>query len=62
MTKEGKGGEILLICMMRNGATMDELQEMDAIIHGNDAYAINTTIKYVAKYLDLNDALNDDYH
>lgn len=48
--------------MMRNGATMDELQEMDAVVHGNDAYAINTTIKYAAKYLDITDVMNDDYH
>ena len=60
--KEGKGGEILLICMMRNGATMEELQEMDAVVHGNEAYAINTTIKYAAKYLVITDVMNDDYH
>ena len=57
--KEGNYGEILIICMMRNGATMDELQEMDSIVHGNDAYAINTTIKYAANYLDITDVMND---
>ena len=60
--KDGNYGYILLICMMRNGATMDELQEMDTIVHGNDAYAINTTIKYAAQYLDITDVMNDDYH
>lgn len=60
--KDGNYGEIILICMMRNGATIDELQEMDSVIHSTDAHAINTTIKYVMKYMNLNEVMNDDYH
>lgn len=60
--KEGNYGEILLICMMRNGATIDEFEEMKSIVSGTNDYKLHTIIKYVAKYYDLNELLNDDYH
>lgn len=60
--KEGNYGEILLICMMRNGATMDELQEMNSLVSSTNSYTLNKIIQYAVKYYDLNGALNDDYH
>lgn len=60
--KEGNYGEILLMCMMRNGATIDEFEEMRGIACSTDDYKLNMIIKYAAKYCNLNDALNDDCH
>lgn len=54
---EGDYGDILLICMMRNGATIDEIQEMNSIIHGTNDYNLNQIIKATAKYYNIDDAL-----
>lgn len=54
---EGAYGDILLICMMRNGATIDEIQEMDSIIHGTNDYNLNQIIKATTKYYSIDDAL-----
>lgn len=51
---EGDFAEILFICMMRNGATFNEIQELDSIIHGVNEYTLNMIIKFTAKYYDLN--------
>lgn len=59
---DGDYGEILLICMMRNGATLDELQEMNSLVSSTNSYTLSKVIQYTAKYYDLNGALNDDYH
>lgn len=60
--KDGNYGDILLMCMMRNGATIDEFEEMRGIVCATDDYKLNAIIKYTAKYCDLNDALNDECH
>lgn len=60
--KDGNYGEILLMCMMRNGATVDEFEEMRGIVCATDDYKLNTIVKYVAAYYNLNAVLNDDYH
>lgn len=60
--KDGNYGEILLICMMRNGATIDEFEEMKILVNGTDDYKIHAIIKYVTKYYNIDKVLNDDYH
>lgn len=50
------------MCMMRNGATIDEFEEMMDIVCTTDGYKLNTIVKFVAAYYDINGALDDDYH
>lgn len=50
------------MCMMRNGATIDELEEMRGIVCATNEYKLNAIIEYTAKYYNLNEALNDECH
>lgn len=52
---DGDYTDILLICMMRNGASIDEIQEIDCIIQDTNSHSLNQIIKSTAKYYNIDD-------
>lgn len=57
---DGDFFDILIICMMRNGATFEELEEAKSISIDASNYALNKIVYFTDKYYDVSEeALNN---
>lgn len=52
---DGDFFDILIICMMRNGATFEELEEAKSISIDASNYALNKIVYFTDKYYDVSE-------
>ena len=52
---DGNFFDILIICMMRNGATFEELEEAKSISMDASNYALNKIVYFTDKYYDISE-------
>lgn len=58
---DGNFFDILIICMMRNGATFEELEEAKSISMDASNYALNKIVYFTDKYYDISEeVLNNE--
>lgn len=58
---DGDFFDILIICMMRNGATFEELEEAKSISMDASNYALNKIVYFTDKYYDISEeVLNNE--
>ena len=58
---DGNFFDILIICMMRNGATFEELEEAKSIGMDASNYALNKIVYFTDKYYDISEeVLNNE--
>ena len=50
---EGDFYDILVICMMRNGATLEEIKAIESVSYDVSDHALNKIIEFTAKYYNI---------
>lgn len=50
---EGDFYRILIICMMRNGATLEEIKELESVSYDVSDHVLNKIIEFTAKYYNI---------